>query len=401
MLRKTRDLVIFRDPRFYASFPAVAALPDGQAIVLFRRGRDPRGLFSTGGAADDLLFQSVDHVDPRSQLVLVRLSRELEPLGEPEILPPDPEAADQDANLVLLRDGTLLLGSFAWYPLPAQYAATLEKREARFIGSAEKTGCLFLFWGGFIRTSVDGGRTWTPHNYLPPIPGEPEVIPEARPFLGGGVRGRPVETPEGEVLLATYSSARGTPRRSASHLFCSRDKGKTWHYRNPISHDADGKTGFAEPALYLTSGGRLIAFHRSFGCEDRLLTAISEDRGRTWLPWRRHRITGHPFDPLPLRDGRLLLVYGYRHPPYGIRARLVDGECEHIDEGTELILRDDGPSPDIGYPWATELADGRILVVYYFCDGEGVRHIAGSLLEWETTRTETPGSQMGTAPRGI
>ena len=31
----------------------------------------------------------------------------------------------------------------------------------------------------------------------------------------------------------------------------------------------------------------------------------------------------------------------------------------------DYILRDDGPSSDLGYPCSVELDDGRILTVYY------------------------------------
>jgi hypothetical protein len=44
------------------------------------------------------------------------------------------------------------------------------------------------------------------------------------------------------------------------------------------------------------------------------------------------------------------------------------------------VLRDDGGSGDLGYPWACQLADGRALVAYYFNRGDGTRHIAGTFL---------------------
>jgi hypothetical protein len=90
---------------------------------------------------------------------------------------------------------------------------------------------------------------------------------------------------------------------------------------------------------------------------------------------------GHPHDPLRLRDGRFLLVYGYRHPPYGIRARLYDPDRERPEDAPEIVVRDDAAGPDVGYPSAVELADGRVLVAYYFVDPDGIRHVAGSVLE--------------------
>ena len=93
-----------------------------------------------------------------------------------------------------------------------------------------------------------------------------------------------------------------------------------------------------------------------------------------------HALVGHPFHPLALRDGRVLLTYGYREPPYGIRARLLSGPLADPDTADEVVIRADGPCPDIGYPWAVELDDGRVLVCYYWTDGDGIRHIVGSWL---------------------
>ena len=74
--------------------------------------------------------------------------------------------------------------------------------------------------------------------------------------------------------------------------------------------------------------------------------------------------------------------YGYRRPPFGIRARLVDAECKHIADAEELVLRSDGGTRDLGYP-ATMLPDGSALIANYFNsksdDGKQV-YIAASVV---------------------
>lgn len=93
----------------------------------------------------------------------------------------------------------------------------------------------------------------------------------------------------------------------------------------------------------------------------------SDDDGRTW-----NRISivaepigsGNPPSLVKLKDGRLCVVYGYRVEPYGIRAKLSS------DNGTtwsdEIVLRDDSPTGDLGYPRSIQRPDGKVLSTYYY-----------------------------------
>ena len=90
---------------------------------------------------------------------------------------------------------------------------------------------------------------------------------------------------------------------------------------------------------------------------------------------------GHPLHALRLSDNRVLLTYGYRHQPYGIRARILNAECTDFATAEEFVLRDDGGNTDIGYPWSVQLDKNRVLVVYYFNKNDGTRHIAGTIIE--------------------
>ena len=122
---------------------------------------------------------------------------------------------------------------------------------------------------------------------------------------------------------------------------------------------------YAEPDLKRHQPLLMVPF------ETRLeVTAEPEQQERRWIQLR-------------LPDNRVLLIYGYRHQPFGIRARILDPECRDTKTAGEMVLRDDGGTGDLGYPWATIMADGRILVVYYFNQKDGLRHIAGTILEIE------------------
>ena len=83
-----------------------------------------------------------------------------------------------------------------------------------------------------------------------------------------------------------------------------------------------------------------------------------------------------------LNDGRLVLVFGYRAAPCGLRARV------SADDGAtwsdEIILRDDGGMSDLGYPRTVVRPDGELLSVYYYNHGAGTdRFIAATLFDLE------------------
>jgi hypothetical protein len=83
---------------------------------------------------------------------------------------------------------------------------------------------------------------------------------------------------------------------------------------------------------------------------------------------------------LRLPNKEVLLVYGYRHAPFGVRARVLNPECTNISTAAEIVLRNDGANGDIGYPWATMISKDRALVVYYLNIKDGTRFIAGTIL---------------------
>jgi hypothetical protein len=85
-----------------------------------------------------------------------------------------------------------------------------------------------------------------------------------------------------------------------------------------------------------------------------------------------------------MSDGRIVCVYGYRLRNYGIRAAVSDDGG--ATWGSELIVRDDGGSWDLGYPNAWEVAPGTVGCIYYFNSKDdpfqvtgGKRHIARSI----------------------
>ncbi|NLV45445.1 MAG: exo-alpha-sialidase [Candidatus Hydrogenedentes bacterium] len=358
-LVKEKDIVIYSDDRFYSAFPSVVLRPDGELLAAFRRAPERRYF----GEA------SSNHTDPNSYLVLVRSKDNGESwTTEPELILAHPFGGSQDPCMTQLRDGTIVCSSYGW--------ALLRGDAAEKVPPTLRHGN-FVFMGGYLTRSTDGGATWSGPIQPPPVPGNlaQTVFKEPCPAYN---RGPMWEGRDGSLYWAVASQSRLEPRLTEVHLMASKDGGLTWEYRCPIAKDPE--VTFNETALIETRGGTLIAFMRTANFDDHTTVARSTDGGKSFAPWEDAGFQGHPHCATLLPDGRILLVYGYRHEPYGIRARVLDAEAGNIAESTEIVLRDDGGSGDLGYPWISPMADGRYLAAYYFNRENGTRHIAGTIL---------------------
>jgi hypothetical protein len=97
----------------------------------------------------------------------------------------------------------------------------------------------------------------------------------------------------------------------------------------------------------------------------------SSDGGGTWAFLSKvadtdtlHLHNGNPPSLVLLPDGRLVCIYGFRSPPWSLRARVsADGGRTW---GRELTLRAGGRNFDLGYPRSVLRADGQIVTVYWF-----------------------------------
>jgi sialidase-1 len=359
-LRKVEDIVIYHDDLFYSAFPSIVRRADGELIVAFRRAPERRALGEKGST----------HTDPNSYLVLVR-SRDggKSWSKEPELIYANPLGGSQDPCMVQLRDGTIVCASYGW--------ALLESSVAEKLSDSLRHGN-FAFLGGYVLQSKDGGHSWRGPFYPPPV-GADSTTDIFRKPVPSYNRGAMCQGKDGRLYWVVAANTATKPRRSENHLLISSDKGETWKYSCPVA--TDPKVTFNEASLYETPKGDLVAFIRTANFDDHTVIARSTDGGKGFQPWQDAGFQGHPHYALRLPDKRVLLVYGYRHAPFGIRARVLNAECTDLAEAKEIVLRDDGGSGDLGYPWATMISKNRALVVYYFNLGNGIRHIAGTILE--------------------
>jgi hypothetical protein len=361
-LRKVRDVLIYEDARYYATFPSVVRRPGGELLVAFRRA-PARTAFGEPRES---------HTDPNSYLVQLRSTDGGESWGkEPALLYAHAFGGSQDPCLLQLRDGALLCASYGWAFVKPEIVPKLKAPVFELT-----PGVVFL--GGYLLRSDDGGRQWQGPFYPPPVAAEiyHDLHGRALPAYN---RGAMIEGRDGRIHWVVAANDTAKPRKTSNYLLTSTDRGATWRYAAPVAIDA--KVSFNEASVYETPRGDLVAFLRTAGFDDHACLARSTDGGKSFQPWQDLGWQGHPLQATRLPDGRVLVVYGYRHKPYGVRARVLDAECTNAASAPEFVIRDDGGTTDLGYPWAVPLDGRRVLVVYYFNRAGGPRHIAGSILE--------------------
>jgi hypothetical protein len=186
----------------------------------------------------------------------------------------------------------------------------------------------------------------------------------------------PYQSPEGK-RKTTVAFLASTDEASTDEA--STDEGRTWAYRAHIPNA--NLFDFSEPDVIETRDGQLVALLRTdwdtVPVEQRpaegkvgygyfLYQAESADGGRTWCEPVQLPLWGHPPYLLRLASGNILLVYGYRRPPWEIRAILSRDEGRTWDMTTLRTVHTFDPgSYDMGYPVATQTPDGAIVCAFY------------------------------------
>jgi sialidase-1 len=221
--------------------------------------------------------------------------------------------------------------------------------------------------GHWIRRSPDGGHTWE----------EPQRVIPSSPH-------GPIELADGRLIYLGNDGYDRVAKSSSLIAAESHDKGRNWVTIARIDmwpgypgEDPEGIAYLCEPHCVEVRPGHLLAMaryeeqpSREVRESDVLWQFESPDGGHTWTAPRPTKILGKPPHLTALDDGRILLSYGYRHPPYGERARLSRDGGRSWDE-TGVILRADAPNGDLGYPASVELDDGTVLTIYYQVDRPG------------------------------
>lgn len=370
----TTTVSVLRDPHAYTSHPWVTQLDNGEWLMAFKQARRM-----------ERKFHPTEF--PGYHTWLIRSSDRGRTWSVPQVAPGFDWYGTEVPGVVQLRDGTVVLSHFrfAWYPMAEARRRHDEGEEVHLNlpgrgwtdDIAESDWAVSqLPWargphGLYVHRSVDRGHVFAE-----------TVKIDCSPYHDGYNRTAVVELSDGRLAHPVLEQHVPRPERHFFILFSSTG-GRTWDAPVPIMRSGD-YISVGEQSLVEVAPGHLLCVIRNTLTTGLLHQSRSSDGGRTWTPPEPTPMLGHPGHLMVLGDGRLLCTYGRREAPYGIRACLSadGGHTWQIDD--EIVIRDDMPNDDLGYPVTIEYEPGSLFTVYYGRDTEGVTHLQASYTELST-----------------
>lgn len=337
--------IISHEPGVYCGWPTVARRRNGELWVTWSGAREahvcPFGKVESMVSRDD----GATWTWPRTLL--------------------DTAIDDRDSGVLETAKGTLLVTTFT----SLAYEPYLEKQEHfdELAKGGWKTAKMeperLARWraahtrldaagrkaelGEWVIRSTDGGLSWSTR--IPTIVNSPHG---------------PTQLADGRLLYVGKQLWTDDKKIGAAE---STDDGQTWRWLAEIptrSGDSVVK-GYHELHAVEAADGRIVAQIRNHNeaSKGETLQTESSDGGRTWSEPHAIGVWGLPSFLTKLRDGRLLMTYGYRRAPFGNQARV---STDHGRTWSEpMTISGDGIGGDLGYPSTVELADGTLLTVWY------------------------------------
>jgi len=335
---------ISRHPDLYHGWPTLLRQRNGGLLLVYSGGREA-------------------HICPFGRIELMTSSDEGQSWSEPRVLI-ETTLDDRDAGILETRKGTLLVTTFtslAYEPIldnalkqgrwPKAQLDRWLAASAR-MSAADRNDLL----GQWMIRSEDGGRTWS----------------ALYPCIVDSPHG-PLQLADGRLLYAGKELWTGGRRVG----FCeSHDDGRTWQWLATLPvRRGDLAAYYHELHAVETKSRRLVVHIRNDNPQNgqETLQSESNDGGRSWTTPHTIGVWGLPSHLLRLRDGRLLMSYGHRRPPFGNQARV--SSDDGVNWSAPLTISADGAGIDLGYPSTVELRDRSLLTVWYELPADNPRAV--------------------------
>ncbi|WP_440132827.1 family 78 glycoside hydrolase catalytic domain [Chitinophaga sancti] len=212
-----------------------------------------------------------------------------------------------------------------------------------------KVGPNVAGWKGYMKTSADGGVTWTAARQLPDG------------FLGP-VKNKPLLLPGGKLLCPSSTEGHGWN----IHFELTTDTGKTWTKIGPLQKDST--VNAIQPSILQYGNGKMQILCRNKG--GNIVQSWSLDSGKTWSPLSLNSLPNNNSgtDAVTLKDGRQLIVYNHVSTPKGAgKGRRTPLNVSLSEDGihwSAALVLEDSPVSQYSYPAVIQSSDGYIHIVY-------------------------------------
>ena len=171
------------------------------------------------------------------------------------------------------------------------------------------------------------------------------------------------------LLMNVYTHGNDPYTEHETHIIRLKVGGLTWGSPSTIPVDDGDETGL----LSMPSGTLLAAVRRTGpDVAQHVCVTSSSDGGYAWSEPRA--VTGPmqiPADLIRLADGRVLMAFGHRNAPFGVRALVSRDEGETWDHENAVTLVDDSLRADCDYPGSIQLDDCSIFTAFYAYESAG------------------------------
>ncbi len=325
---KVQDLrVISKTPEIYHGWPTLTRRANGQLLVVWSGGRE-------------------GHVCPFGRVDMMRSHDDGETWTWPRTLL-DGAIDDRDSGILETAQGSLLVTTFTSLAYEAYLKKQPTEQQERWLAAHRRLNDQQrkAELGEWMIRSTDGGITWS----------------ERYPTIVNSPHG-PVQLADGRLL---YAGKKLWTSDKQVGVCESADDGRTWKWLAAIpARDGDSFSNYHE--LHAVEiGGKILVHIRNHNQANsrETLQAESTDGGRTWTKPRSIGVWGLPSFLTKLQDGRLLMTYGHRRPPFGNQARISEDAGQTWSE--PLMISTDGAGGDLGYPSTVQLPDGSLVTVWY------------------------------------
>jgi len=320
-------------------FPVLCLLQDGRIGCVMRTG--------------------MNHVGPGQ--LSISFSRDKGKTWTPYKIVAEPEGYNdkRDPAFGQAKNGDLVIAYGVYDAYGEDFKRSLDKNGKEL----KDDGPLNYYPMEVIRSS-DGGKSWSKPRQLEYDLGGLYLKPhgQMRQLRNGTL----VFNARGFYRREMYERYPQLPQR-ASYLFWSYDNGISWPRQTRILYNVT-ESGFLE-----LDEQHWLAYCRKGSGGGPSQIAHSYDGGHIWqdpetpLPEDdpAKQLRRLPGQPTLLPNGKVIMTYGYRIVPFGVRAIVSHDGGKTFDKDIEYVITDSYLLPDCGYPSTVVFPDGTIVTVAY------------------------------------